>query len=120
MSNTKFLTIYLIFMVPTYIYRFALIGAALENEDPEAMGAAMYVWMFISYAAMAFVSYRRGKAIDKGHLVAFPIVGAVFDIILVFVPLIPTVMNIITIVIGMEDSKPVENHQPKTAASTDE
>ncbi|NMH65704.1 hypothetical protein [Shewanella salipaludis] len=109
MSNTKFLIIYLIVMVLTYFWRFAFVGAAFgDGADIEGMGNAMNTIMFLSYAVMAYVAYSRGKTIGKGYLVAFPIVGAVFDLILIFIPFVPTIMNIITIVLGMPDSKPAE------------
>lgn len=116
MSNTKFLIIYLIFMVFTYLWRFAFIGAAFQDgADIAGMGNTMIALMLLSYAIMAYVAYSRGKAIDKGYLVAFPIVGAVFDLILIFIPFVPTVMNIITIVLGMPDNKPAETSQPETS-----
>jgi hypothetical protein len=116
MSNTKFLIIYLIFMVLTYLWRFAFVGAAFEDgADIEGMGNTMNVLMFLSYAIMAYVAYSRGKAIGKGYLIAFPIVGAVFDLILIFIPFVPTIMNIITIVLGMPDNKPAETSQPETS-----
>jgi hypothetical protein len=106
MSNTKFLIIYLIFMTLTYLWRFAFIGGSFDaGADIESMGSAMNFLMFFSYIVMAYVAYSRGKEIGKGYLVSFPIVGAVFDLILIFVPFVPTVMNIITIVIGMPDNK---------------
>lgn len=116
MSNTKFLIIYLIFMVLTYLWRIVFVGAAFEGgADIEGMGTTMNVLMFLSYAIMAYVAYSRGKAIGKGYLVAFPIVGAVFDLILIFIPFVPTIMNIITIVLGMPDNKPAETSQPEAS-----
>ena len=106
MSNTKFLIIYLIFMTLTYLWRFAFVGASFdEGADVEGMGSAMNILMFMSYVVMAYVAYSRGKSIEKGYLVAFPIVGAVFDLILIFVPFVPTIMNIVTIVLGVPDDK---------------
>lgn len=116
MSNTKFLIIYLIAMVLTYFWRFAFIGAAFDDgADIEGMGNTMNILMFLSYAVMACVAYIRGKSIGKGYLVAFPIVGAVFDLILVFIPFVPTIMNIITIVLGMPDNKKAEVPQPESS-----
>ena len=113
MSNTKFLIIYLIFMTLTYLWRFAFIGAAIDDganvEEMEAfvedMGGAMNFLMFFSYAVMSYVAYSRGKEIGKSYLVSFPIVGAVFDLILIFVPFVPTIMNIVTIILGMPNDK---------------
>jgi hypothetical protein len=116
MSNTKFLIIYLIVMVLTYLWRFAFVGAAFEGgTDIEGMGNTMNILMFLSYAVMAYVAYSRGKAIGKGYLVAFPIVGAVFDLVLIFIPFVPTIMNIITIVLGMPDNKAAETAQPEVS-----
>jgi hypothetical protein len=110
MSNTKFLIIYLIVMILTYLWRFAFIGAEIDGGDIDSMGNVMNGLLLFSYVVMAYVAYKRGKAIGKGYLTAFPIVGGVFDLILVFVPFVPTVMNIITIVIGMPDSKQKETN----------
>ena len=106
MSNTKFLIIYLIFMTLTYLWRFAFIGAAIDDgANVEDMGGAMNFLMFFSYAVMSYVAYSRGKEIGKSYLVSFPIVGAVFDLILIFVPFVPTIMNIVTIILGMPNDK---------------
>ena len=116
MSNIIFLIIYLIFMILTYFWRFGFLAIAFEDgANIEGIGIAIEVLMFLSYAGMACVAYSRGKAIGKSYLVAFPIVGAVFDLILIFIPFVPTIMNIITIVLGMPDSKPTENTQPETS-----
>lgn len=105
-------------MVLTYLWRFAFVGAAFEDgADIEGMGNTMNILMFLSYAIMVYVTYSRGKAVDKGYLVAFPIVGAVFDLILIFIPFVPTVMNIITIVLGMPDNKAVQPSQPETSST---
>lgn len=108
MSNTNFLIIYLIVMVLTYLWRLVFIGAAIDGGDIDSMVNIMNSLLFFSYVIMAYVAYKRGKAIGKGYLTAFPIVGGVFDLILVFIPFVPTIMNIITIVIGMPDSKQTE------------
>lgn len=106
MNNVKFLIFYLILMVPTYFWRFVLIGSAMEGgDDFEALNNTVMVLLLISYIGMAVVAYFRGKKSDKKYLFAFPVVGGVFDLILVFIPFVPTVMNIITIVMGMSDAK---------------
>lgn len=107
MSNTKFLIIYLVFMIPTYFWRFAVIGSAIDESNTTSaddLENAMYLLMFLSYAVMARVTYSRGKAIGKTYIASFPIVGFVFDMILPFIPFVPTVMNIITIVLAMPNN----------------
>lgn len=118
MSNIKFLIIYLIFMVLTYMWRFASFGAAMkEGADASDVGNTAFVLMCISYLVMAYVAHRRGKANGKSYLAAFPIVGAVFDLILVFIPFVPTIMNIITIALAMPDNKPSDNRQPQSSTN---
>lgn len=110
MSNVKFLILYIILMVPTYFWRFGLIGSAIGGgDDLEEINNAVMMLLLISYVGMALVSYFRGKRSGKKYLFAFPLVGGVFDLILVFIPIVPTVMNIITIVMGMSDAKEAEN-----------
>lgn len=106
MSNVKFLILYIILMVPTYFWRFGLIGSVMEGgDDFESRNSTVMVLLLISYVGMAIVAYSRGKKSGKKYLFAFPIVGGVFDLILLFIPFVPTVMNIITIVMGMSDDK---------------
>ena len=109
MSNTKFLVVYLLFMAPTYIWRWIFaagaMGAALDRSGAsmdavDSMAIATYVLLAISYAVMIFVAYRRGIANERKYLVAFPAVGAFFDIVLGFIPFVPTVFNILAIVFG--------------------
>jgi len=93
-------------MVPTYFWRFGLIGPAMEGAGHfDELNSTVMILLLISYLGMAYVSYLRGKESGKGYIFAFPIVGGVFDLILVFVPFVPTVMNIITIVLGMSSPK---------------
>lgn len=107
MNNVVFLIVYLIAMTLTYLWRMAFFGGAMNGNDINSTGNAMHVLMLISYVIMIFVTYKRGKSVDKTFLVAFPIVAALFDLILVFIPFVPTIMNIITIVMAMPN-KPKE------------
>jgi CDP-diglyceride synthetase len=120
MSNVKFLILYIILMVPTYFWRFVLIGSAMDGgDDFERLTDTVMVLFLLSYVGMALVSYFRGKQSGKKYLFAFPIVGAVFDLILIFIPFAPTVMNIITIVMGMSDTKEVDE-EPSSISEREE
>lgn len=112
MTSTKFLTLFLIAMIPTYLYRWIFfVGNVTAFTDPamrgrtqefiNSMDVFFYLLMLVSYIAMTFVSYKRGLENGKGFLFAFPIAAAVFDLILIFVPFIPTIFNILTIVFGL-------------------
>ncbi len=106
MSSMKFLTIYLIAMFPTYIYRWFFVAGAIADasaggNNASALGSTATILLAISYAVMIFVSYKRGISNDRKFLVAFPVAGAVFDIFLGFIPFIPTLFNILAIVFGV-------------------
>lgn len=106
MSAMKFLTIYLIAMFPTYIYRWFFVAGAIADasaggNNASALGSTATILLAISYAAMIYVSHKRGSTNDRKFLVAFPVAGAVFDIFLGFIPFIPTLFNILAIVFGM-------------------
>lgn len=101
MSSTKFLAIYLAAMVPTYIYRWIFVAGAIAGNNANAMGSTATILLAISYAAMIYVSYKRGLTNDRKFLVAFPVAGAVFDIFLGFIPFIPTLFNILAIIFGV-------------------
>jgi hypothetical protein len=106
MSSTKFLAIYLAAMVPTYIYRWIFVAGAIADastggNNASAMGSTATILLAISYAAMIYVSHKRGATNDRKFLVAFPVAGAVFDIFLGFIPFIPTLFNILAIIFGV-------------------
>ena len=91
MSAMKFLTIYLIAMFPTYIYRWFFVAGAIADasaggNNASALGSTATILLAISYAAMIYVSHKRGSTNDRKFLVAFPVAGAVFDIFLGFIP----------------------------------
>ena len=99
MKTGAFLGWYLFLMVLTYLCRWVVIAALPEDSStilwlPSAVLAVIYV-------AMCRITYKRSKTIEKSWLITFPLVGAIFDVSLVFIPLVPTVMNILGLVFGM-------------------
>ena len=117
MSAGKFLFIYILFMLPTYIWRWIFaagaVGAAMSERagadaSIDSMATATYVLLSISYVIMIFVSYRRGVANNRKFLIAFPIVGGFFDIVLGFIPFIPTIFNVLAIVFGSMSRRSAE------------
>jgi hypothetical protein len=109
MSVGIFLFIYLFFMLPTYVWRWIFaagaVGVAISDNGGSvdainSMATATYVLLAISYVVMTFVAYRRGVANNRKFLLAFPLVGGIFDIGLGFIPFVPTIFNILAIVFG--------------------
>lgn len=109
MKTPAFVILYLIVMLFTYIWRAAAVGSALDAsttpQDVAGVGAVANWLLFFNYVFLLIIAYYRGKKIEKKYLVAFPVIGGFFDIILAFIPLIPTVMNILALVMGLSDNK---------------
>ena len=99
----------LLFLIPasfTYLSGLLLASAALGTLVEDELAAAnaatgRNVLLGACYTVMAFACWIRGKAIQRTWLVAFPIVAAVFDILLVVVPFVPSVMNITVLAAGI-------------------
>lgn len=106
MKNTiVFITTYLVVMLLTYVWRFSLFSAGID-DDLSSVNFVNITWiLLINYVILTLIVYARGKAINKKYIIVFPIVAGCFDIILVFIPFVPTIMNIITIVTAASENK---------------
>ena len=112
MKIVGFVIWYVVLMVPTYFIRFFAIGGALSeavnNNNPDAAGeAGMTASLVIAalIAGLIFITYKRGKAIGKPWLVVFPSIAFVFDVVLSFIPFVPTLMHLLAIILGCIDNK---------------
>lgn len=110
-----FVVSYLVVMALTYVWpwvsNMGLIGAMGTNSS-NATGFALGGKLFgslVLYILITVFCFFRGKAIGKKYLTALPIIGGFFDLVLVFIPFVPTVMHIITLVLGIvNDNKRIE------------
>ncbi|WP_420723557.1 hypothetical protein [Hwanghaeella sp. LZ110] len=104
MNIFAFLLTYIIFMIPTYLIRFAAFSAAVQSTNSEQdisnIGNAASLMMIACFLILALIAFFRGRRIEKPWLAAFPIVAGVFDVVLFFIPVVPTAMHILTIVLG--------------------
>lgn len=104
----------LLFLVPaafTYFSGVFFAGAVLDAvANPELppdetiaddMVGARRIFLGICYVVMLVACIIRGRAVNRMWLVAFPIVGAIFDIWLAFIPFVPSVMNIAVLAAGI-------------------
>lgn len=113
MKTPAFVILYLIVMLFTYLWRVMAIGFAdgmtrggfPYEEAMDVSMSVMHICMFINYVILAWICRSRGKMVDKKWLPAFPLIGCFFDMILSFIPLIPTIMNILALVMGLSDGK---------------
>ena len=104
MSKGMFLAMFLIPFVLTYFVGWLspLVGIATLGGGWVAMKlvlAVLYVWM-------AGASWVRGAANGSKWAVALPLTAGVFDVVLAFVPFVPTVLNIIALVVGVRNGRP--------------
>lgn len=96
MKADAFLGWYLFLMVLTYLCRWVVMVVL-----PFAVLWLPSAVLALIYVAMCRITYKRGQTIEKSWLITFPLVGAIFDVVLVLIPLVPTVMNILGLVFGM-------------------
>lgn len=109
MKTPAFVILYLIVMLFTYLWRAVVVGGAFDSnttvEDVKNVAAVVNWLLFFNYVILALIANSRGKKIEKRYLVAFPVIGCFFDMILTFIPLVPTIMNILALVMGLSDGK---------------
>lgn len=107
MTQIGFLLLYVLGMVPTYILPYFgsnsfIAQAAMATLSSSSFGLS---WTFLHAGALALcvlVAWARGRVNGKTVLVALPIVASVFDLtpVLSSIPLVPTVMHVIALVMG--------------------
>lgn len=117
MNAAMFWVLYLIFMIPTYFvgitYDVIPPGATTNIEllDIKVETISM-TGMFVCLFVLVTIGFFRGRSIGKPWLVVFPIIALLFDVFLLGIPLIPTVMHVLTLVLG------TSNIEIKKASST--
>lgn len=106
-----FVMAYTIFMIPTYFLPYLGSNSSVINSLGAAAGAGLNPFLYIHFAALAIlvlISWLRGKLINKAWLGALPFAALMFDLLpgLSMIPLVPTVLHVVTIVLGvMNDAK---------------
>lgn len=101
-----FLVLFLVPATFTYLSGILLVGAVFgEGASAEEAGSARVSYLAICYAVMAFACWLRGRATDRKWLIAFPILGGVFDMFLGFVPFVPSVLNLVVLILGLQSKK---------------
>ena len=104
-SGSNFAGLYILLMIPTYILPYFGSNSIIVNMVHLAAGGAGLVLLLAHVAlliGLCVIAHARGKVIDKGWLIAFPVMAAIFDIVplLNFIPLIPTLFHAGALAIG--------------------
>lgn len=118
MKNTAtFVIAYVICMIPTYILPYfgsnsAIVGAVAASAH--FINPLMLIHLAFMAGLIAIARFR-GNAIDKQWLIVFPILATVFDFVpfLSWIPLVPTVMHLLAIILGVIS---VKESSPSQAA----
>lgn len=106
LKNTVFYVIgYLLLMTPTYVLPYFGSNSLIANGLGATFGHdPMPQWWLHAWALVMLVllGHVRGKRVGKRYLMVFPLVAAVFDMVpgLSAIPLVPTVMHLLAIILG--------------------
>ena len=102
-SKGMFLALFLIPCVLTYIVGWIspLLGLATAGVGyvlGRIVLGGLYIWM-------ALASFLRGTANGRRWAVVLPLAGGFFDVFLVFLPFVPSVFNVVALVVGMGEAR---------------
>lgn len=105
-----FTSLYIVFMIPTYILPY--MGSNSSVLNIAALGMNPFFWLhLLILLALVTLTWYRGNYIAKSWLVIFPVLALVFDLIpgLSSIPLVPTVMHLLAIILAVVGVNAVEN-----------
>ena len=108
-----FVLAYIIFMLPTYFLPYLGSNSSILQATAAAVGASGGGFFFMLHLGamliLCFLCWIRGAYVAKGWLVVFPILAIVFDFVpgLSAIPMIPTFMHLLAIILGVVGAKAV-------------
>ncbi|WP_424363083.1 DUF4189 domain-containing protein [Methylocystis parvus] len=105
-SAPVYVVLYLLFMIPTYFL--AILGSNSILLNSTGAGISPQFWFHFALMIMlSLLTWVRGRHVDKPWLVTFPFLAIVFDFIPVLssIPLVPTVMHLLAIILGASASR---------------
>ena len=107
-----FVILYILFMLPTYYLPYVGSNSSVLNAAGVSAGVGLNpaFWVHLgSLLALVAIAWFRGKYVGKGWLVIFPILAAIFDLMpgLSLIPLIPTLMHLLAIILGVVGAKAI-------------
>ena len=119
-NTVTFVILYILFMLTTYFLPYlgsnsvvigavGQVAASANNASPFAgVNPAFWLHLF-ALLVLILVTGFRGAFVDKMWLIIFPILAAIFDLVpgLSFIPLVPTVMHLLAIILGVSAVKAV-------------
>jgi hypothetical protein len=112
-----FVIAYILFMLPTYFlpYLGSNSAATIAIQHAAPMGTNALMWLHLAaLMVLVTVTWFRGSLVDKKWLVIFPILATVFDFVpgLSLIPMVPTVMHLLAIILGVVGATAIERTTP--------
>lgn len=110
-NAVMFVILYVLFMLPGYFLPYIgsnSAGLSLLGAASGVPGANPFFWLHLgSLVILVVITWLRGDLLEKKWLVIFPILATVFDLlpILSSIPLVPTVMHLLAIILGVVGAK---------------
>jgi len=106
----SFIFLYLLFMLPTYFLPFLGSNSALVGSLGVATGVGINpaFWAHLGcFLLLVMIAWARGARIHQQWLVVFPAPAGIFDLFpgINSIPLIPTILHIVVMVVGVVLSK---------------
>lgn len=106
-----FVVAYILFMLPTYFLPYVGSNSSiLHGIDAAARGKSLNFAFWLHMGSMLILcgfSWVRGAYVNKNWLIIFPVLAIVFDFVpgLSAIPLVPTVMHLLAIILGVAGAK---------------
>lgn len=114
-----YVILYVLFMLPTYLLPYVGSNSAVVGSLALATEAGFHP-AFLAHAGLLFaliaITWVRGRRIEKGWLIVFPVLAMVFDLApaLNNIPLVPTVMHLLAIILGVVGARAVVQNAVST------
>ncbi len=116
-----YVVLYVLFMLPTYLLPYVGSNSAVVGSLALASDAGVHP-AFVAHAglllALIALTWVRGRRVEKAWLIVFPVLAMVFDLApaLNNIPLVPTVMHLLAIILGVVGSRVVVENRASTGS----
>ncbi|KKJ75214.1 hypothetical protein WH95_19535 [Kiloniella litopenaei] len=109
-NTVVFVMVYILCMIPTYLLPYMGSNSAIVTIGTVGFNPAFWFHL-LCFVALAVIVWQRGQVIDANWLLIFPVLALVFDFTpgLNVIPLVPTVMHLLAIIIGVIKAQKPEN-----------
>ena len=115
MTKTAFIVFFAITWIFSYISIPIKFASLATNASADEILTLVAIVLTIVYTCMSFITYMWGRKTNKAWLVSFPIIAGFFEVLNIL--FLPSILCLITLVIGTLISAPVAEGEGRTGAS---